>query len=472
MNREDFIMADFRKKVFIFCLIFCLLAAIAQQSFARGGSKTNIKQLQRIDVRDLGYPMVNEIPNNSSAVTSLMTAGSGKIYGGTSGEYAYLFLFDPAINKAKHLGRIKNQQGIHHSLVEDKNGCIYIGTGKDVGEEFELSKYGPRPGPTDMMPWGDVTKVFEDNYSDHVLYEMKLSKGVMGWQYIDIILWNDIKNCFKDYPGGHLYRYNPKTSDNKVKLPEMDCELEDLGVPVANNSIYALAIDAQKGVIYGLSYPDGHFFIYDIPAKKFRDLGPIDEKITFRGPERRWRSLPRDLVRDSATGRVYTSGTDGMLVYYCPDSNKIISTDLKVPSDDYHAQSYIDYAVVDYFSKSPSGLIYGGSSDGYLFSFDAQKTELVNLGKPRASRRLRCLAVGNDGKVYMIAGERSTSRVCQFYSYDPAKGGFEDLGILFVDRSPYYSYRGYQFDSMTTGADGTIYFGESERRSHLFLYIP
>jgi hypothetical protein len=41
-----------------------------------------------------------------------------------------------------------------------------------------------------------------------------------------------------------------------------------------------------------------------------------------------------------------------------------------------------------------------------------------------------------------------------------------------VDRSPYYSWRGYQFDSMTTGLDGTIYIGESERHSHLFLYLP
>jgi len=465
-------MADFGKKILISGLVFCLLTAAALPAFARGGSKTNIKQLQRIDVRDLGYPLVNEIPNNSCAITSLITAANGKIYGGTSGEFAYLFVFDPALNKVRHLGRIKDQQGIHHSLVEDKNGCIYIGTGKDVWEEFELSKYGPRPGQTDMMPWDDVMKIFEENYSDHVLYEMKLSKGVMGWQYIDMILWNDIKNYFKDYPGGHLYRYNPKTSDSKVKLQDMDCELEDLGVPIPNNSIYALTIDAQKGVIYGISYPDGRFFTYDIPSKKFKDLGPIDEKIVFRGPERRWRSLPRDLVYDDATGRVYTSGTDGMLAYYCPDSNKIVATDLKVPSDDYHAQSYIDYAVVDYFAKDSSGLIYGGSSDGYLFSLDPQKMELTNLGKPRASRRLRCLSVGNDGKVYMIAGERSTSRVCQFYSYDPQKGGFEDLGILFVDRSPYYSWRGYQFDSMTTGEDGTIYFGESERRSHLFLYIP
>jgi hypothetical protein len=127
---------------------------------------------------------------------------------------------------------------------------------------------------------------------------------------------------------------------------------------------------------------------------------------------------------------------------------------------------------VEYFIKDDSGLIYGGTSDGYLFSFDTQKMELKNLGKPRADRRLRCLTKGNDGSIYIMAGERSQSRPCQYYKYNPKSGGFEELGLLIVDRSPHYYWRGYQFDSMITGDDGTIYIGESERRSHLFLYIP
>ena len=143
-----------------------------------------------------------------------------------------------------------------------------------------------------------------------------------------------------------------------------------------------------------------------------------------------------------------------------------------IPGDYYYLQFYEDYTVVDYFATASSGLIYGGTSDGYLFSFDPICMKLTNLGKMRASRRLRCLSVGLDGKVYIMAGERSSSRPCQFYSYDPSSGGYEDLGILIVDRSPYYYWRGQQFDAMTTGKDGTVFIGESERRSHLFLFIP
>jgi hypothetical protein len=381
----------------------------------------------------LGYALVNEIPANSSAIIALITASDEKVYGATSGKDSYLFLFDPRTNKARHLGKIADEKGTHHSLVEGKDGTIYIGTGVDMFEEFPLSK----------------------------------SFG----EQIDKSLWTDIKNHFKDYAGGHLYRYKPAISNNKVKLPDMQCELEDLGVPLAHNSVYALTISPTGDEIYGLTYPDGHFFIYDIETKKYNDLGPVDEKIVFHGPERYWRSLPRALVCDDS-GKVYMSGTNGTIKYYNPLIKKLASTDIKLPGDYYYAMIYKDYTVVDYFAKDPSGIIYGGTSDGYLFSLDPHSLTVKNLGKVRSSRRLRCLTVGLNGKVYLMAGERSSSRACQFYCYDPHSGSFEDLGLLIADRSPYYYWRGQQFDAMTTGKNGTIYIGESERRSHLFLYIP
>jgi hypothetical protein len=422
------------KKVNNGMLLLLLFPLIINKLSAQGDwAKTNIKETQRVDLRDLGYPLVNEIPANSSAITSLMTARDENIYGATSGKNSYLFLFDPQTNKARHLGKIADEKGTHHSLVEGKDGAIYIGTGIDMFQEIPLSK----------------------------------SIG----EQIDKSLWTDIKNYFKSYAGGHLYRYKPTISNNKVKLPQMQCELEDLGIPLAQNSIYALTINQKGDEIYGLTYPDGHFFIYDLTTKKFNDIGTVDEKIVFHGPERYWRSLPRALVCDDE-GKVFMSGTNGTIKYYDPLVKKLVSTPIKLPGDYYYAMIYRDYTVVEYFAKSPSGIIYGGTSDGYLFSLEPHSLQVTNLGKVRSSRRLRCLTVGLNGKVYLMAGERSSSRVCQFYCYDPASSGFADLGLLIADRSPYYYWRGQQFDAMTTGKNGTIYIGESERRSHLFLYIP
>jgi len=408
-----------------------LPACIYSQDWAR----PVIKNQQRVDLRDLGYPMVNEIPVNSSAITSLLTARDGIIYGGTSGDESYLFLFDPKINKVRHLGKIPGHTGIHHSLVEDKDGNIYIGTGKNVFDEVTLTK------------WGE------------------------GDDLVDITLWKDIKKHFSSYPGGHIYCYKPSKSNMTVKLTDMNCEVEDLGMPLANNSIYAMTINPNSDEIYGLTYPDGHFFVYNIALKKFTDHGEIDRQKVYHGPERHWRTLCRSLICDDA-GRVFMSGTDGLLMYYDPKSKKLVNTEIEIPGDYYYLQFFKDYTEVEYFTRTPDGLIYGGTTDGYLFSFDPSKMLLNNLGKVRESRRLRCLTAGIDGKIYMMAGEISTTKPCQFYSYSPNPGKFETLGLLIADRSPYYYWRGQQFDCMATWTDATIFLGESERKSHLFLYIP
>ncbi len=143
-----------------------------------------------------------------------------------------------------------------------------------------------------------------------------------------------------------------------------------------------------------------------------------------------------------------------------------------IPGDYNYVQFFSDHAVVDGFAQAKTGIFYGGSSDGYLFAFDPVKMKLTNLGKSRAARRLRWLAVGHDGKVYLMAGERSAAWPCQAYCYDPREGGFIELGLLIVDRSPHYYWRGYQFDAMAVGLEGTLYLGESERRGHLFLFLP
>lgn len=74
------------------------------------------------------------------------------------------------------------------------------------------------------------------------------------------------------------------------------------------------------------------------------------------------------------------------------------------------------------------------------------------------------------GSAHPVADERIEP--CRLFSFDPQDRGSRDLGVLAVDHSPYYSWRGCQFDSMITGPEGTVHLSESERRAHLFLYMP
>jgi len=391
----------------------------------------------RLDYRDLGYPTQNLIPADNSAITALLAHSNGFIYGATSGRtQSYLFFYNRFINKVRPLGKIAKAAGVYHGLLEGKDGEIYIGTGLNMLAPVKLTRDFP------VAPRG-----------------------------IEIQLWKDITVPYKGYEGGHIYRYNPKTGDVRRYTNEDACPLEDLGVPVPGNTIYAMTLDPDKTTIYGLTYPDAHFFIFDLESKKARDLGEILTEKVYSGPERHWRSVPRALHCDPNTGHVYTSGDNGIVLRYDPETDKIEQTYMRLPGEYWEGLSSYDYPVVESFDADSEGNLYAATNDGFLIRLDLENEETIVLGKPRIMRRVRAMKVGKDDTIYMISGE--FERTCKLHTYDLAGGrGFQELGPFAVDRSPYYSHRAYQFDALAIGPDGAVFSGESDRGGKLFIYMP
>ena len=263
----------------------------------------------------------------------------------------------------------------------------------------------------------------------------------------------------------------PATGDVQRYTNDDACPLEDLGIPVPRNSIYALTFSPDRTKIYGLTYPDAHFFIHDLTAKKTRDLGEFLTRKVFSGPERHWRSVPRGLYCDPQSGAVYTSGDNGFLVRYTPGTEKFELTYMRLPGEYWEGQSSCDYPVVECFETDGQGTVYAATNDGFLIRLDIPNDQVINLGKARDFRRIRGMAAGLDGNLYLISGE--FDRECKLHTYDLAgKKGFSDLGPFAADHSPYYSHRAYQFDAIAVGADGTVFCGESDRGGKLFLYLP
>ncbi len=390
----------------------------------------------RLDYRDLGYPDVSAIDADDTPITALLAAGSGMVYGATSGKSAaHLFLYDRAINKVRPLGRIGDARGVYHALAQDADGSLLIG------------------GGLSMLAAVPLTQHFQG-----------------GFRAVEEQLWKDIAAPYADYPGGHLYRYDPARHDADARLPSEACPLEDLGVPVRGNTVYAVALDVKARRLYGISYPDARFFVWSLEkGKTLENLALLDRKV-YSGPERAWRSVPRAL-HVAADGRVYTSGEDGRIVYYDPAAKKLVRTDLQIPGEYYEAWNYYGYPVIEAWTPAPDGTLYGSSSDGYLFRLNAERNRLVNLGKPRLSRRVRGMTLGPDNRLYLLCGE--FEEPCKLFSYGLAGDeGFRDWGALTVDRSPYYAKRACQFDAMATGVDGTLFLGESDRRACLYLFMP
>jgi len=392
----------------------------------------------RMDYRDLGYPEQNLIPADNSRITALMTHSNGFIYGATSGKtQSYLFFYNRFINKARPLGKIGNEEGVYHCLLEGNKEEIYIGTGLNMFAPLKFSKDFP-----------------------------------VEYEGIEKQLWKDIKTPYESYPGGHIYKYETKTGDIQRYTNDDTSPLVDLGIPVPNNSVYAMTFNPTKTAIYGLSYPDAIFFIFDVNTRTTKKYGDIMTHKVFGGPERNWRSVPRDLFCDPATGEVYTSGDNGFLLKYDPKTDKLELTWMRLPGEYWESMKSWDYPVIEQFIKDPaSGRVFASTHDGYLVELKFDQGKVIVLGKPRIMRRMRAMEMGIDNKIYMITGE--IERFCKLHSYDiSGQEGFRELGNFAVDRSPYYSKRSYQFDAMAIGPDGTVFCGESDRDGKLFFYMP
>ena len=338
-------------RMVLLALLFALLLA---DGTARAQKWINPQfDAHRLDYRDLGYPDVTGIDADNSPITALLTGASGRVYGATSGKAACLFVYDRSINKVRPLGRIGDAQGVYHALAQDRDGTLYIGGG--------LNMLAPVP----------LTQQFPG-----------------GFRAIEEQLWKDITAPYADYAGGHLYRYDPAQHDAGTRMPNEPCPLEDLGVPVPGNTIYALALDAPARQLYGLTYPDARFFVWDLEKKQVRDVGPVLERKVYSGPERTWRSVPRALYV-APDGRVYTSGEDGRIVYYAPATQKLQLTTMQIPGEYWEAWNYYGYPVIEQWVADAKGRVFGTTSDGFLFQMDAEREQVVNLGKPRV-----CAACG------------------------------------------------------------------------------
>ncbi len=372
----------------------------------------------RLDLRVLGRPPLDVIPPGECAITSLVFGADGCLYGGTSGKRAHLFVLDPKWGHVFPLGHLPGQESIFHALAAAPDGSIYIGTSL-------------------------------------------FNQGRIDERGKDVLL------RYKGYEGGHIYRFTPGKelqSRNRTQTPDPSRPLPfalDLGVAVPGESVVSLIYG--NGVLYGVTFPGGHFFVMDLKMGKTLDKGPICGLPLNEEP---FRSIPRALVLDTK-GRVWGTGDYGALFDYWPETEDLTRhPDRRIPCE--MGREY--KAIVDAMVLSWDGTIYGGTSDGFVFRFDPETMKIQNLGKPIWQQRIRGLAFSQDGDLWGVGGEPGGS--ARVFVYRTQAGSFESGGMLHVNRTPYYAWLAYEAESMVAGPDGTLFIGETGRLAHLYLLYP
>jgi len=251
-------------------------------------------------------------------------------------------------------------------------------------------------------------------------------------------------------------------------------EVEDLGIPVPGEGILTLTGNASNTRLYGISYPSGKFFIYNIEngkTKIFKDIIPSDsdlrllEEYALHADD----YLCRALI-EADNGKIYGSAPMNHLFYFDPKVEKFTFFKDHIPK----VWGRKPMGSVETWVKSKDGKIYGGNAgDGQLFVLDPLSNKIKNLGKPIMMNRLRGLTFGADGKLYGIAG--ATPGYAHLFSYNDING-FIDLGNPeFIMVAPGIeqgiNWRGFQLSTIVSSEDGKyIIMGEDESLSQLLIF--
>ncbi|MGD8238455.1 MAG: hypothetical protein PVH68_07890 [Armatimonadota bacterium] len=258
----------------------------------------------------------------------------------------------------------------------------------------------------------------------------------------------------KPFRGGHLYRY-------RLDRATMQARRDGLGVPVRGQGLYALQADPERRVLYGITHPDGELIAYELDGGKVHRCGSVANLTPITQQKR----LPRE-IRVGPKGRAYTSGPEGYLYYCDPSTWQLVRCEARLPAVlGRHALACLEAVTV-----GEDGTIYGGTSDGYIFSYDAATGETVNHGKPLRQAHIAGLVAGQDGTIYGIGGE--PAGYPRGFALDPGQHGFA-LGSYPKMAEP--SSR----DSITAGYStmaiderGRIFVGERGRIGRLLVFPP
>lgn len=265
--------------------------------------------------------------------------------------------------------------------------------------------------------------------------------------------------------GGHLLEVEVGAEGNVT--------VKDIGVPVENEGILTMIINRNKTKLYGITYPTGRFFSYDIATRKTEvndDIIPSKKDLILYNEYSLtpYQYLCRALVEDDK-GLIYGSAPVNKLFYFDPSKQKCT-----IFSDIPEVWGRRALGQVEAWAKSPDGKIYGGNAgDGQLFMLDPATKKITNLGKPVMMNRLRALTFGGDGKLYGLAGAQPG--YVHLFTYDKMNG-FRDLGNpQFIMKAPGIEqgidWRGFQLATIAASPDGKfIAMGEDESLSQLMVF--
>jgi hypothetical protein len=377
----------------------------------------------------------------------LSAASDGKIYYVLSTELfdvgARVFVFDPATRKIRDLGDLTEACGEkgRKAIVQGKSHVSFV----------------ERQG-----------KLY---FATHVGYYTIID----GMEKMGVP-----PRGYQPYPGGHLLAFDMVSG-----------KFDDLGIAPDGEGIITMNMDPARGRIFGITWPTGRFFRFDLDRRGWKDFGRVCA-LGEDGKGPAYRTICRSIAVDPDDGSAYFTDSEGMIHRYRYESDSV-----EVVRGDDLKKDY--FGLYDPTSPGHMGynwrqvawvpsqhMVYGvHGNSGYLFRFDprAERVDVLDRITSLPSQRAGMFdqfsygylgfALGPDGRtlyyltggpVYKdgkrVAGKASTAmgeskgiEDVHLITYDIPSSRFADHGAIYFSDGKRPSY----VNSIAVGQDGTVY---------------
>ncbi len=362
-------------------------------------------------VQARAYHIPPETTTEESGYFSLCEGRNGKIYVGTAayGRNSYLVEFDPATQKMRIVLDT-------HKLV----GLPTRATGYAAQSKIHTRNF--------VGPSGKIYVGSKQGYPTAAERET-LKRG----------------GKIPVYRGGYVMVYDPATG--KAENLGMPLPLDERRVAAGKKEgegVIDVTADEARGLIYVVTCEEQHWMLYDVKAKKYRELGPI------------LRDQPNTLI--DAQGRGTAITVDYKVARFDTKANKVSVDPLLVGG-----KAFADYLGAK--RVHPDWRITPDGKTAYLQLLDDLRMFRVDLsgpaGKPVAAVDLGArikgehpdsrgsISIGPDGRVYSVVRVDNktgfgTGYLHHLVRHDPKTGAMDDLGVLAVKNPGFFDFKGPQ----------------------------
>ena len=419
------------------------LSLLAGQQHGLQAADASAEATRRITARtyNSGFPLAHDTYNG------LSTASDGKIYYVLSSESyetgAQMYVFDPATAAIRHLGDITEAchekgrnsivQGKSHVNFVEANGKLYFAT--------HIGYYSLIDGME------------------------KMGIPPSGWT---------------PYPGGHLLSYEMTTG-----------KFEDLAIAPNKEGILTMNMDPGRGRIFGLTWPSGIFFRFELAGRNMKVFGKVSAD-GENGKGAAYRTLCRSIAVNPDDGSAYFTTGDGAFMRCRSGQDELEAVAGEDMKKDYFglydptSPGHMGYNWRQTVWHPAGHAIYGvHGNSGYLFRFDPSATRVDVLDRltsnpsklsgmfDQFSYGYLGFTLGPDGNtlhyltggpIYVdgkrLRGKESTAmgeakglENLHLVTYDIRAGKCTDHGAVFYENGQ----RPLYVNSIAVGRDGTVY---------------